>query len=1007
MEQRLLFYDLKLSYERMITRMLSLGNVMVMSSAIRRAPYFHLLEGIFYSPHFVHHIQTILTGVSERMGLASFSDLFEAYASQIAFSIRQADKDILTMPSHLLGYRSRKECAEATFRTFTPTNVMAGGPSPEAIAHGQRLFVTHCKTIQISPAEGIRDCFGDIVGYQIVFWSDNELQNPGGSLVDLRSQIRARTIHMGEEAELDGHLQSNADGIVTAILRTLGDQDFTMNGAINEALKSVGGSEVALEAFAGLTRYRSLDDIELHRPNLPIYSTLTILHAFEWLGQLVRDIDMAATTYHVLHQLFADVQKTPLVNEQIRLLNSISLWVATHRVEFTEPTLLHSLIHSSVGLLSQQDLARAAQSILDWAFVLYREVAHKDSRLTDVLIRICCSAHDYSRDRVTAEMGTQLLAWIDEQALQICKIPSLRSQVSRALPAWPHRPSRELAQIYQDITSESLSAILGEARTSSNKFRLVRRFRDLAAAKTHDKEQFANTDFWHLKECIPSIEHLQMEDVDAFTDLLVMHKGLIRSLGMENSSSQSILMRHRQNRKKDSQSVENFSPQRAIVQSLLAMLDGNASAQVHVAYHTLRYSMSLPSSDMLHHQSWASEYRTQLEYLQRYPRAPRTRPLRDLSELTAPDFDLNVAVDFSCWIADLTNLLSDILVPIDPFYAQLQSILQSDIAFAEQLLPLLVHTVLQAELSQTIPYKTPARTELSAYFSSVLKSDVENVSCMRCIVDVVLHLRNFQPVGSRDALAYDKWLDLDFTVLSRSAVSCGAYTTALLFLELAAEHRNSGPEDAAAEQILFEIYSHIDEPDGFYGIKTADLRQFLIKRFHHEKQWEKAFRFHGAGLEANRTNIADNDGLLRSFHAFGFDHLAIDMMQSSHMGIDAYAKSNMSYKLGWRTETWDLPDQHEGRHSGAPLYQALRAIYRERNPRTVDTIVRNALTQEMVKLRALGSESLAEIREVTQNLMCLNQITQWRGNNTESEPDSINGHMGLWATFPHIDSEFE
>src|ERR1700691_2909243 len=264
----------------MVTRMLSLGNVMIVSSAVRRAPYFHLLEAVFYGPHFMHHIEAILNGVSERMGLVSFSELFEAYAAQVAFSIRQADKDILSMPPHLLGYRGRRECAEATFRAFTPANIMAGGPSPEAIAHGQRLFSTHCKTIQKSTSDGMQDCFGDIVGYQIVFWSDEELKNSRGSLKDLEEQIKARTMIMDEQQGVTGHIQNNVDGIVAAILRTLADQDFTSDGAIIQALKLVGESEATVQAFIALTRSRNLSDVQLHKPNLPIYSTLTIRHAF-------------------------------------------------------------------------------------------------------------------------------------------------------------------------------------------------------------------------------------------------------------------------------------------------------------------------------------------------------------------------------------------------------------------------------------------------------------------------------------------------------------------------------------------------------------------------------------------------------------------------------------------------------------------------------------------------------------------------------------------------------
>ena len=994
----------------MVTRMLSLGNVMIISSAVRRAPYFHLLEAVFYGAHFVHHIKAILNGVSERMGLGSFSELFEAYASQIAFSIRQANKDILSIPPHLLGYEGRRECAEATFRAFTPANIMAGGPSPEAIAHGQRLFTTHCKTIQKSSADGIRDCFGDIVGYQIVFWSDEELKNPGGSLERLEEQIKARTILMDDQKSISRHLQNNVDGIVAAILRTLGDQDFTPNGTIIEALRLAGESEATVQTFTALTRYRSLDNVELHRPNLPIYSTLTILHAFRWLVQLVPDTNIRATTYHVLHQLFADVQHTPLVNEQIRLLNGISLWVAIHQADFKDATLLHTLIQGSTSVLAQSDLARAGQSILDWSFSLYRALRQKDSHFPDILVRIGGIAHDYSNihDEVAATIGNDLLQWIDDQALQTCRVAVLRSQVVRALPAWPHQPSLELCQIYDDISTEGLSAVLNEANISSNKFRLVRRFRELAAAGAYDIEQFGKTDFWRLKECIPANEQLQKEDVDAFANLLFLQKGHIHSFGTEQPGSQALRARHRRgSRNKDSNaSSDDSSPQRVIVQSLLTMLNDNTSALVHVAYQTLRFSMSLPSSDMLYFQSWPPEYRVELEYMQKYPRAPRTRPIRDIGELSSAGFDLDTTARFHFWIAEITTLLSDILSAIDSFYAQLTSILRSDVEFAEQVLPVLVHTLLQAELSGTKSPDASARTHLSIYFTAILKSGTASVYCLRCIVDVVLHLRYFRPSKSRDPLGHEKWLDIDFTLLSKNAVTCGAYTTALLFLELAAEHGGHEPDVVAAEQILFEIYSHIDEPDGFYGIRTTDLRRFLIKRFHHERQWEKAFRFHGAALEASQKSINDAQGLLNSFHAFGFDHLAIETLQNSRMGVESNTNSGMSYKLGWRTETWDLPNQHQ-EDSGASLYLALRAVYRERDSLTVDSVIRNALFEETAKLRSLGPENLAEIRQVAQNLMCLNQVTRWRGSEIQSALDAKRIDYSEWSDFIHVDPEFE
>jgi ataxia telangiectasia mutated family protein len=277
-------------------------------------------------------------------------------------------------------------------------------------------------------------------------------------------------------------------------------------------------------------------------------------------------------------------------------------------------------------------------------------------------------------------------------------------------------------------------------------------------------------------------------------------------------------------------------------------------------------------------------------------------------------------------------------------------------------------------------------------------------------------LRNFTPQVEKDvaktdqkkvdALSYDKWLAIDYTLLARNSIACGSYTTSLLFLELAAEYSDGAPTDDGAAPILYEIYSHIDEPDGFYGIKTQNLHQFLIKRFHHEKQWDKAFRFHSASLEAGSTDAAEADGLLQSFHSFGFNHLAIDTLQSSSFSAGATFTPGMNYRLGWRTETWDLPERQGEGNPGAPLYNALRAVYRARNPRVIQSVVRGAISEEMGRLRVLGSENVAEIRDTAQNLMCLNQVSQWFSLNTQNRLNTRQIDRSQWSKFIDLGTGF-
>jgi len=799
------------------------------------------------------------------------------------------------------------------------------------------------------------------------------------------------------------------DGIVAFILRTLGDQDFSDTGPIVNALQSIDGNEGRAQTFQALSRYRRMQDFDSHQPNIPAFPAETVLQALSWLHSWVPTADTKATTYHVLHQIFAQIEQSPLINEQVRLINAISLWISCHHQDFRDATLLHTLIHGATSLLKQSDLARSAQSILEWAFSIYRGARAKDSSFPNVLIRIACLAHDYAidpLDTVPAALGNDLLEWIDAEALKLSKVPELSSQVLRVLPAWPHDPSPYLFKLSESITVENIAAVLEDHRVSSNKFRLVRRLRNYASSKDYDEGRFAKSDFWRLKECMPPASQLQEADIDAFVALLFLNKGRTNSFNSEMPNSGSLLSRHKRGlQKQAATSARNTDKaQEAIILTLLTMLRGDSAPQTHVAYNTLRLIKSVAVDELAQYSLWPSEHQVELLFLEAYHRPPRTGSSRDMRELLTSESFSHSTKDFSRWIADVTMLLSDILSLENAFFAQLTSILQSTADFAEQVLPVLVHTLLQAEQANNQIKGESCRLLLSRYFTSVLSSDFACISCLRSIVNVVLHLRHF-PLSQSDALSYNKWLNIDFTLLAKSAIKYGAYTTALLFLELAGDDLNSTRVDAvwAEEQTLYEIYRHIDEPDGFYGINDNDLHRFLIKRFHHEKQWEKAFQFHGAALEAGSTEPSDTEGLVKSFHSFGFDGLAIDTLQNS---IVTEAAPSTSYRLGWRTETWDLPDHGEG-SPGSSLYLALRAIHRERDDCSRDHIITTAIANEMERLQSLGSENFAEIREVVQELLCLREVKQWRHESTERRLASKDIDVKQWSELIEMNPDFE
>ncbi|KAG6895139.1 hypothetical protein C0993_010084, partial [Termitomyces sp. T159_Od127] len=517
-------------------------------------------------------------------------------------------------------------------------------------------------------------------------------------------------------------------------------------------------------------------------------------------------------------------------------------------------------------------------------------------------------------------------------------------------------------------------------------------------------------------------------DIDAFATLLYMSKGQLGGFRNEPSGSTSILSRYCRKVSKEKEGTK-ASPQEPIILMLLAMLQGEHSSRSNTAYETLRLIMSAESDDPSRAIRLSlSENQVELEYLGRYkrPQLNKVSRSRHLTDLITQQSYLDSVIDFPRWVAGVTTLLSEVLSSQDAFYARLVPILRSDTEFAEQVLPILVHSILAIENQESVNQGTnvqaPDREIISKFFASVLSEELCSIQCLRCVIDVVLHLRHFdrQTTDIKEkALSYNTWLNIDFSLLAHSSITCGAYTTALLFLELAREGRavsnhtkdiseGHAVSDNTSNEILYEIYRHIDEPDGFYAIPDSDLHQNLIKRFHHEKQWERAFRFHGAAFETGKT-IGDTEGLVQSFHSFGFDHLANDVLRTAFTSGDAKKDGpshDISYRLAWRTETWDLPESPE-KSTGASIYLALRAIHRECDVRVIDHTVRRCLYTEIDRLRTLGSEDFAGIRDVIQDVMCLHEIAKWRTTTTQTSLAARNLSKGNLCEFLKIEDHFD
>ncbi|GAA5999510.1 DNA-binding protein kinase TEL1 [Rhodotorula paludigena] len=306
--------------------------------------------------------------------------------------------------------------------------------------------------------------------------------------------------------------------------------------------------------------------------------------------------------------------------------------------------------------------------------------------------------------------------------------------------------------------------------------------------------------------------------------------------------------------------------------------------------------------------------------------------------------------------------------------------------------------------TSAVPQSTDARTASLAGSSTrptgspalALAAQATHDEVVRVIVDTTSHLRKHArpDLHPSSRSRFDTWLSVSWAALSAGAVRIHAYLAGLLFLELAHEynglftitshgHARDRRLDERGQALLYEIYSHIDEPDGFYGRESPDTRQALLLRYRHEGQWNDAFRVYGARHEAQSHQLGSLDptataGVVTSLAAFGFNRLALSIFQPARLeGAigDQDVEPKLPYELAWRTDVWDLPtERNAAETSGVSLYKAMRAGRMARSAQVARTAASEALVHEVEKLGSVSIDLPRPSGETISTILALREV---------------------------------
>ncbi|XP_020548356.1 serine/threonine-protein kinase ATM [Sesamum indicum] len=213
-------------------------------------------------------------------------------------------------------------------------------------------------------------------------------------------------------------------------------------------------------------------------------------------------------------------------------------------------------------------------------------------------------------------------------------------------------------------------------------------------------------------------------------------------------------------------------------------------------------------------------------------------------------------------------------------------------------------------------------------------------------------------------LLWDKvyWLALDYLVVANSAIDCGSYFTAFLYVEhWCEEHFNSlrlgSPDFSHHEtlpphvEILVAAVTQINEPDSIYGIIQSHKLTSQIITFEHEGNWGKALEYYdlqvrsepiagisGSTFSSENTQQAEHadfsktehgqiqkkpyKGLIRSLQQIGCTHVLDVYCQglTSQRGRFQHDLefTELQYEAAWRAGNWDFCPLYSGADASGP-----------------------------------------------------------------------------------------
>lgn len=775
------------NWDVFLTNLIWKLNTCIASALLRSATIFHLYEVADYNPDFLSHLQPGLEAVAKRLGLSSLQPLYMSHANIIVTQQLQNQQLPLRLGPSLYGCSSRREFAQLCLGLVGPTIL--------ATRQHMTFFDALCEAADVPKQQALERCVPAAAAMAVTYsFADGETGRVS-PVQTANAEDVLKQLPSPDSRSCSEYLAAHSELVMSSLFPLI---DLALsNSDIVKMLAGFNDEGRASQYFATLTAH----DVEPSYPPAvlePQYSFWAVLQALLFLRTRFQEtLSRRRLVFSALIKLFHAINSSYLVIEQRRYLRSLALLASLYPKEFQQPMVLQQFLHNIINLLTSEDNGPMLLDLIRWGFDQLAAAKCVPDGLVDLLVMMSSTYTKLRGDANLRETADGLTALIRDRAKLWQQNKEIAPALEYAVVFWPPEWTKYFEETFE-LGFIDVANIAGRPATM-NPMALCKRLTATSAIgnKALNRDTFMSSTFWHLKKALTASDW-DRSGIMAFLDLIYMSNGQVKAPDMQ-------AIRSLAGRSQLSDLAKDYKDPKVVLRiTVIDKIVEQTSADDY-QLRTTAIEVLQTVLPVISQMSERQKMPTRLNELAGLlvPSTPTSSSPERAIDIILEETGGWVVKSRVCdtWARDLALLLGTLAARDDPFYLSLQPLLSSPGSATTGFLPYLVQAVISCGFEEHPDQSLHRAAVLSDHFSQVLQYPSAAAETLEAIINIVLHLRNFQPPHLSNDLAYNHWLSIDPLVLSEAAGRCGAFASSLLFLELANDWNDDSGCDLTSPRV--------------------------------------------------------------------------------------------------------------------------------------------------------------------------------------------------------------